>query len=310
VLDAHRAKKRPTAVNHKLLTAAANRLRPTTATNQVPMGAPTRNALGGPSTFTFTSRPNALAGPSNSNAAIPPAMNRSNATAGPSNPNAAIPPAMNRPNAAAGPSNVASRIGRNRVVSLPAVSTAIADAARQEGAVPDNDDFQEFFGRKRKRTSQPGPHQISSRTPNTRNVLRRGKEDYAFKIITENAYPTAKERVVSARASHDVALQMAPDAATVATGVQWSPSKVRIYGDMGWVRRSLLKAIASGLVPSFLRLLLPPALAETLPGGANTFNTAQYIRSRVLYLLDKGTWLRGPHRGVSHLDILMALTNR
>jgi hypothetical protein len=295
VLDAHRAKKRKKTVNPTLLAAAANRLRPTTATNQAnspirPRGAPTRNALGGPSTFTFTSRPNAVAGPSN--------------------PNAAIAPAMNRPNATAGPLNLASHIRRDRVVSLPAVSTAIADAARQEAAVLYDDDFQEFFGRKRKRTSQPGPHQISSRTPNTRNVLRKGKEDYAFKILTENAYPTAQERVVSARASHDVALQMAPDAATVATGAQWSPSKVRLYGDMGWVRRSLLKAIASGLVPSFLRLTLPPALAETLPGGASTFNTAQYIRSRVLYLLDRGTWLRGPHGGVSHLELLMTLTNR
>jgi hypothetical protein len=86
--------------------------------------------------------------------------------------------------------------------------------------------------------------------------------------------------------------------------VQWSPSKVRLYGDMGWVWHSLLKSIASGLVPSFLHLIFLHALAETLPGGVNAFNTAQYIRSCVLYLLDQGTWLCGPHGGVSHLELL------
>jgi hypothetical protein len=193
-----------------------------TATNQAnlpvcPMGVPTCNTLGGPSTFTF--------------------MSCLNAVASTSNPNTAIPPAMNCPNATASHLNLASHISHNCVVSLPAVSTAIANAAWQEAAILDNDDSQEFFSRKHKQTSQPGPHKISSCTPNTCNVLCKGKEDYAFKILIENAYPTAQEHIVSTQASHDIALQMAPDpdAATIATGVQWSPSKVRLYGDMGWV---------------------------------------------------------------------------
>jgi hypothetical protein len=187
-------------------------------------------------------------------------------------------------------------------VSAPAiVSDPIAAAAREV------DDYEQevLDTRKRKRVSQPAPHHIGSRTPNTRIVLRRGKEDYSFHIVVRNAYPNAHERVVAAREAHDVALQALPDAASVATGVQWSPSKVRLYADMGWVRRGVTKAAASSNVPTAYRLSLPPNLAQELAGGATPANVTRYIKMRVNYLLDQGAWLRGRHSTVSSLPISM-----
>jgi len=118
-----------------------------------------------------------------------------------------------------------------RVVSQP-LPAAIVNVARHpqeyEEDVPTDT-------RKRKRVSQPAPHHITSRTPNTRIVLRKGKDDYAFNIVTKNAYPNAHERLVAARAAHDVALKSMSDATAQASAVDWSPSKLRLYGDTGWV---------------------------------------------------------------------------
>jgi hypothetical protein len=239
--------------------------------------APNRlNAALGASDFTFSSRPNAVAGPSNAG-------------------NRATTMAANRPNPAARPI-----VDRSRVASLP---TLIADAARQGRPHAEDDDFEQFsLSRKRKRSSQPAPHHIGSRSPNSRIVLRHGKERYALYIVTENAYPDPRDRVIAARASHDYAIQLVPDIAAVATGINWDPALVRLYGDNGWVKRGLIKMMAASLVTAFFRLLLPPALADTLPGGASAANAAAYIQSRVLYLLNGGEWLRGTHGRVrAHL---------
>jgi hypothetical protein len=77
--------------------------------------------------------------------------------------------------------------------------------------------------------------------------------------------------------AHDHALQLLLDIAAIATGIRWSPAKVRLYGDVGWVKRSLIKMAAANIVPTSFHLLMPPALADSLPGGANATNTAQYI---------------------------------
>jgi hypothetical protein len=206
-------------------------------------------------------------------------------------------PAPRNANAPAG-----RRAHRNRAVSAPAnASDAIAAAAREA------DDYEQevLDTRKRKRVSQPAPHHIGSRTPNTRIVLKKGKEDYSFSIVVRNAYPNPHERLVAAREAHEVAIQAAPDAASVASGVQWSPSKLRLYADMGWVRRGVTKAAASSHVPIAYRLAIPPNLAEQLAGGATPANVANYIRTRVNYLLDQGAWLRGRHATVCLFPIFM-----
>ena len=276
----HCAKRRRTAPNAAKLATVANRLAPVSNQDSVHPIAPNRlNAAPGASNFTFVSRPNAVAGPSNPG-------NRATG-------------AVNGPEQAARP--IVNPTGVVSLPAVPAVPAAIANAARQGGPDPEFDEFEQFsLSRKRKRSSQPAPHHIGSRTPNSRAILRHGKDRYGIFIHTENAYPDPREHVVTARMAHDYAIQLVPDVAAIATGIHWSPAKVRLYGDIGWVKRGLIKTTAASLVPSFFRLHLPPALADTLPRGANPTNTAQYVRSRVLYLLHEGQWLRGSHAGVCH----------
>lgn len=194
----------------------------------------------------------------------------------------------------------------------PAAPVNLAAAARQPNLpIEEDDSFGDTNGRKRKRSSNPAPHHLLSKTPNTRIVLRRGKDEYAFRIIVSNAYPDAQQRVVEARAAHDVALLTMPDAAAAATGVSWSPAKLRLYGDTAWVRRSTIKAAASNSVEQSYRLFIPPALAERIPGGADSTNTRTYVRNRIEYLMERGRWLRGNHGGVSclrgvHLVLLLS----
>jgi hypothetical protein len=184
------------------------------------------------------------------------------------------------------------------------VPASIAVAARQPQPVEDDEDHEGVgLQQKRKRASQPAPHHITSRTPNTRIVLRHGKDAYAFRIVAENAYPNAEERLVAARSVHDQAIQAMSDAAAVATGIQWSPSKLRLYGDTGWVRRSTIKMTAVNLVPASYRLAMPTLLAQQTPGGANAANTSAFIRTWIEYLFEKGGWLRGRHDGVSHFEL-------
>jgi hypothetical protein len=189
-------------------------------------------------------------------------------------------------------------------IALPPVN--LAAAARQANPAMDDESYDDAngMGRKRKRSSNPAPHHLQSKTPNTRLVLRRGKDEYGFRVIINNAYPDAHQRVVEARAAHDVALVSMPDAAAAASGVAWSPSKLRLYGDTGWVRRSAIKAAASANAMQFYRLFIPPTLAQRIPGGANHANTKTYIQNRIEYLMERGRWMRGNHGGVSHSYIL------
>lgn len=294
----HQSKKRKKNPNTEGLAAVAERLRlATAATRAARIQVTTQVNQRSNAANQINQRPNAADPPFN----FPGLQRRTDEAATSSRPNVAGIPPLYLSNAVAGPSN-----SQNRVVS----SDALANAARQADIVP-AEEFEDIgLTRKRKRTSNPAPHQIGSRTPNTRVVLRKGKDNYAFSIVTRNAYPTPQERVAAARESHDFAIRAAPDAAAIATGIVFSPNKVRIYGDTAWVRRSFVKQVASIQVPIFYRFGIPPALAETLPGGANPMNQSQYIKSRVMFLFDGGNWLRGRHGRVSSLSTIIFVLTR
>jgi hypothetical protein len=83
-------------------------------------------------------------------------------------------------------------IHATRPASLPTVPATIAQAARQGLPPPEVDEYEQFsLNKKQKRSSQPAPHHIGSRTPNTRTLMRHAKGKYGAYIHTENAYPNA-----------------------------------------------------------------------------------------------------------------------
>ncbi|KAG8818459.1 hypothetical protein FRC19_010620, partial [Serendipita sp. 401] len=150
----------------------------------------------------------------------------------------------------------------------------------------------------RRRSGNPAPHQMLWHTPHSREFHRWAKVDYSFKIATENAYPSAQERLLMARAAYDSAWSALPELADSSSGVQWSIEKMRLYTDTAWVRRGVIKACASSMVFGAYRLALTPAIAAQMPGGVTQANQAAFTSERVSYLFTDGHWLRGRLNGV------------
>ncbi|KAG8824555.1 hypothetical protein FRC19_001544 [Serendipita sp. 401] len=110
-------------------------------------------------------------------------------------------------------------------------------------------------------------------------------------------FPSVQERALFAQDSHVEALELLPDLRTIATAAQLNDDIRRLYTDVGWSKRGVLKERAETLVPLHYKLELPIDLASAIAGGNSLANCKQFIQTRMKALESNGEWLRGEFDG-------------
>ncbi|CCA74945.1 hypothetical protein PIIN_08925 [Serendipita indica DSM 11827] len=169
------------------------------------------------------------------------------------------------------------------VPQLP--GTVVAHRARA-AAMPPNDTEAAAFNGRRRGSKVPAGHQLGSFTPNGRALLKHAREDYVFKIVTENAYPSLEDRFKKADQSIRAARGALPDMARGSSLTATTNDTLRCITDSGWSFRGRFKGNVSHIVRQAYGLYIPAEAAEVMAGGGNTQEAATYVRTRVEYLLD------------------------